>query len=304
LFAIVLCTSAVSALGCSSSSSSEGAPAVRAEVPPPPQDEPGAPGTEAPAAAPPPATSAPGGEVDSGKRGLLCTREEDLGGGRRACVTKIGDVEVRVLVAAGGSGAMRLGLYLHGDGAAAYQSNGALKAMINWADTHHGIAVAALAPNGCSWWQSPEFGCTDDTVRDSDGENAPALVAALTAIFTAYDIRQDGIRYYGASGGSIFLTDEWIPLQGGNYPGVFALMCGGETSSRTFGWDAADTSLVTRNGLWFTYGDQDSLFPYIKESIAAFREKSFPVTEKIIPGAGHCEFDAHAEAVAIWSAHP
>jgi hypothetical protein len=28
------------------------------------------------------------------------------------------------------------------------------------------------------------------------------------------------------------------------------------------------------------------------------------VTEKVIPGAGHCEFDAHGEAVGIWSANP
>jgi len=216
---------------------------------------------------------------------------------------KIGTVEVRLVVGAGGSGPLRLGLYLHGDGAAAHTSNSALKAMINWADSKHGLGVSVLAPNGCSWWQSPAYTCTGGSVPDDDAANATALVAALEAITKAYDVRGDGVRYYGSSGGSIFLTEEWIPLQGAGYPGVFALMCGGVTP-RTYAWDTDNALLVVRNRLWFTYGDQDSLVPDINKSVAAFKSKSFVVTSKVIPNAGHCEFDSHGEAVGIWSANP
>ena len=120
----------------------------------------------------------------------------------------------------------------------------------------------------------------------------------------AYDVRTDGLRYYGASGGSIFLTDEWIPLHAGTYPGVFAIMCGGDASSRTYAWDTTDAALRAKNPLWFTYGDQDFLLTDEKASVAAFKGKGFAVTEKVVPNAGHCAFDAHAEAMGIWSANP
>ena len=215
----------------------------------------------------------------------------------------LGSVEVKLVVGAGGSGPLRLGIYLHGDNAAAHKSNSALKAMRSWADAHHGLGISALAPNGCSWWQSPTHTCTGANDPDDAALNTQALAAALGAITKAYDIRGDSVRYYGSSGGSIFLTEQWIPLQGATYPGVFALMCGGERP-RTYGWNADDPSLVARNRLWFTYGDQDSLVPDINASIAAFKSKSFAVTAKIFPNAGHCEFNAHGEAVGIWSAAP
>jgi hypothetical protein len=300
--ALALCTLAA-AFGCSSSGSgsSSGAPVAPDVAPPPGEDTTPPDSIDQDDGVP---TTATGDKVSSGgKGGLACARQDDLGGGRKSCVVKLGSVEVKFVVGAGGTGPLRLGLYLHGDGAAAHNSNSALKAMIGWADTHHGLGVSVLAPNGCSWWQSPTYPCTGDTDPDDAAVNAQALVGALGAITKAYDIRGDGVRYYGSSGGSIFLTDEWIPLQGASYPGVFAIMCGGDPP-RTYAWDADDASLVARNRLWFTYGDQDSLVPNINASIAAFKNKSFQVTAKVIPNAGHCEFDAHAEAVGIWSAAP
>lgn len=102
-------------------------------------------------------------------------------------------------------------------------------------------------------------------------------------------VRTDALRYYGASGGSIFLTDQWIPLQGGKYPGVFALMCGGEVPSRPYAWDPANAALRSSNPL---------------AAVAGSRGKGFAVTEKVVANAGHCEFDAHGEAVGIWTQNP
>ena len=243
-----------------------------------------------------------------GHGGLACTRSDDLGGGRMSCVAKVGSVELKVaLPKAAGANAppLRLGLYLHGDGAAAHKSNGVLKAMLPWADAHNGLAVSALAPNGCAWWLTPMHDCAG-TATDADvaGDNAAALVIALDALRKAFDIRTDGVRYYGSSGGSIFLTNEWLPLQAGTYPGVFALMCGGETTTRTYAWDASDATLRAKNPLWFTYGDQDFLAPDITSAIASYKAKGFAVTQKVIAGATHCAFDAHGEAMTIWSANP
>lgn len=245
--------------------------------------------------------SAPG---SGGKGGLTCTSRVDVAG-RSICTAKIGSVEVRVLEPMGGTGPMRLGFYLHGDGAAAHKSGSVFKPMVAWADAKHGLGVSFLAPNGCAWWQSPTHDCTSQqTDPDLAGANAAALVTAVEAIMKAYDVRTDGMRYYGASGGSIFLTDEWIPLQAGTYPGVFAIMCGGGAPSRTYGWNAADASLRAKSPLWFTYGDKDFLLTDEQAAVAAFKSTGFAVTEKVLPNAGHCEFDAHGEAIGIWSQNP
>jgi pimeloyl-ACP methyl ester carboxylesterase len=221
----------------------------------------------------------------------------------RAASTTVGSVELKIVEPRNGSGPLRLGLYLHGDGAAAYKSSSALEAMLPWTDTKHGLAVSLLAPNGCSWWQTPGHDCAS-SVDDPDvlAENTPPLVAAVEALKKAYDLYTDRIDYYAASGGSIFLAGEWIGLEGKAYPGVFALMCGGFVASPAWSWDPADARLRDRLALYFTYGDQDFLLSDIEGSIAAFETKGFHVTEKIIPGAGHCTFDASAEAMQIWLA--
>ncbi len=249
---------------------------------------------------------APAAAVASSKGtgGLTCASQADLGGGRKACTVKVGSVELKVMLPSK-TGPLRLGLYLHGDGAGAHKSNSALKAMIAWSDAQAGLGVSALAPNGCSWWQTPTWDCASSTNEpDLAAANAAALAAAFDAILKAYDVRLDGVRYYGSSGGSIFLTDEWIPLHGGTYPGVHAVMCGGDASSRTYGWDKNDATLRAKHKLFFTYGDQDYLKPDIEKAIAAFQGAKFDVTTKVVAGAQHCAFDGHAEAMAIWTANP
>lgn len=307
LVALLTSATVVLAAACSSSGSAGGGSRSSATAGPVPDEA----GSVNPSAAPDAAGDArsPADDVtgSGGTGGLGCTRSEDLGDGRTICVAKIGSVELKLVQGSAGPSPapFRLGVYLHGDGAAAYKGNGALQAMLAWADARHGLAVAALAPNGCAWWLRPEHDCAGtQTDADLDGRNAAALATALDAILKAFDVRTDGLRYYGSSGGSIFLTNAWIPLQAGRYPGVFAIMCGGETSSRMYTWDTSDAALRAKSPLWFTYGDRDYLLPDIKASIADFEGKSFAVTEKVVPNAGHCEFDAHAEAIGIWTANP
>jgi pimeloyl-ACP methyl ester carboxylesterase len=244
-----------------------------------------------------------------GHGGLACTRTDDLGGGRLSCVTKVGSVELKLAfgksTAANAGQPLRLGLYVHGDGATAHIDNSVLQAMLPWADAVHGIAVSALAPNGCAWWLGPSYDCSgSESPLDVTNANAAALASALDAVLHAYDVRTDGMRYYSASGGSIFLTYEWIPLHGGSHPGVLALMCGGVVSDLPFAWDTNDAALRARVPTWFTYGSEDGLRPQIEQTSAEYLAKGFSVTTKMIPNQGHCTFDAHAEAMAIWLARP
>jgi hypothetical protein len=208
-------------------------------------------------------------------------------------------------VAAGAAGVpYRLGLYLHGDGAEYHKNNEVLSAMLPWADAHHGVFVSALAPNGCAWWQAPSYDCGPQSAFDTQAGSSAALATALDALMKAYDIRTDGIRYYSTSGGSMFVTDQWIPLHGAQYPGVFALHCGGLVPARAYAWDTNDAALRAKNGLWFTYGSADGLLPEIQSTIASYTTRGFALASKVIADAGHCTFDVDGEALAIWSANP
>lgn len=286
-------------VACSSEPTSDGTPGPTSDAAgSPPIEDSGAPIE----AAPPSDAAAPPGS--GGKGGLICTSRADVSG-RSICTAKIGSVELKILEPKEGSGPMRLGVYVHGDGAGAHKSGSVFKPMIAWADAQHALGVSFLAPNGCAWWQSPTHDCaSQQTDPDVAAANAAALALAIDAIMNAYDVRTDGFRYYGASGGSIFLTDEWLPLQAAKYPGVFALMCGGEASTRKFVWDIFSAPLRGKNPLWFTYGDQDFLLSDEQAAVAAFKGRGFAVIEKVLPNAGHCAFDAHGEAIAIWTQNP
>lgn len=267
------------------------------------------------AGAPDAAVDAPGGDVEAdaggdaappssgGVGGLACARRDPLGDGHTVCVIKVGSTELKVVEPAGGAGPLVLALYLHGDGAGAHKSGSALKTMAPWLDTAHALGVSVLAPNGCSWWQTPSHDCAATASEpDRAADNAKALAGALEALGRAYDLRADKTYYYGSSGGSIFLTEQWLPLEGGRHPGVFALMCGGEATARPFAWDTSSTPRRSRFG--FTYGDQDFLKKDIEGAVRALRDKGLDVSEKVLPGAAHCAFDAHGEAVSVWAAAP
>jgi hypothetical protein len=67
----------------------------------------------------------------------------------------------------------------------------------------------------------------------------------------------------------------------------------------TLAWQEPDLQLP-----WFTYGDRELLLADEKAAVADFKGKGFAVTEKVVPNAGHCAFDAHGEAVGIWTQNP
>jgi hypothetical protein len=326
-FLVVLACASAEAFACSSSPSSPSASSgpevvVPSEAPAPPAPPAPAGDSDAHDAAPAPvspvvdaSTDARDASPDSGvlgtggSGGLACTRVDSLADGRQSCVATVGSVELKITMGTTTSANVgvprRLGLYLHGDGADSHKNNSVLEAMLPWADAVHGLAVSALAPNGCAWWLAPSYDCNgSDSPLDVGRQNSAALETALDALAAAYDLRTDGMRYYSASGGSIFLTYEWIPLHGGDHPGVFALMCGGVVSSVPFAWDTNDASLRARNPMSFTYGSEDGLRPQIEQTTAAYLGRGLSVTTKMIPNQGHCTFDVHGEAMGIWSASP
>ena len=239
-----------------------------------------------------------------GTGGLVCSQTGDLGGGRTYCVSKIQGVELRLAdVAPSETGPVSLAIYVHGDGAAAYKSNGAMKALLPWADLRHVRVLAVLAPNGCAWWQKPTHDCTSAVEEpDTMGENTVAFEAVLEEIRARYDINFDPTFYYGSSGGTIFLAGAFLPRYGNIYPGAFAMNCGGTQQKKTdFTWNPDDAAARGSTKLWFTYGDQDFLEDDAHASAVFYSALGFPVDEKIIPDATHCAFDGHGRAKEVWS---
>lgn len=211
---------------------------------------------------------------------------------------------MKVAEPVGGSGPLRIAIYVHGDGAGAYESDSAMKALLPWADANHALVVSILAPNRCAWWQLPtQTDCSETAppAPDTEGVNADALKAAIDTLKKAYAIAEGPLFYYGSSGGSIFLTRSFLRRYGDAYPGVFALNCGGEKADRSFAWNVADSSARGATKLVYTYGDKDYLRADIETAIPFYEGLGFPSDHTIVPGAEHCAFDGHARAVEVWT---
>ena len=261
-----------------------------ADAAPPPKD--------AADAAPPLATST------KGSGGIPCTNRGDLGGGRSFCNATFGGAAVKLAEPAGGSGAFKIVAYLHGDGAAAHNSNSAMRALLPWADAHHAIVLSVLSPNRCAWWQAPtQTDCTGSVfVADEDGLNADAFRSVLDAVRGAYDVTLGNAFYYGSSGGSVFLTLSFLRRFGDGYPGIYALNCGGEKPMKPIGWDTSSPAKRAGTQLYFTYGDQDFLKGDIEVALPFFTGRGFPTSTKVIAGAEHCAFDGHGRAIEVFKA--
>jgi hypothetical protein len=240
-----------------------------------------------------------------GSGGVTCASQGDLGGGRSYCLGNEGGSEFKLLEPTPASGSLRLALYLHGDGAAAHNNDGAMKALLGWADAHHALFVSVLSPNRCAWWQAAsqtDCSASATPVADTNGVNAEALRAVIDKVRAGFDVSFGPAFYYGSSGGSIFLTKSFLRRFGDKYPGVFALNCGGEKPSLALSWNTSDAALRGPTKLYFTYGDQDFLKPDIEKAIPYWTAQGFPADTKVIAGAQHCAFDGHGRAGEVWSA--
>lgn len=129
--------------------------------------------------------------------------------------------------------------------------------------------------------------------------SAPAPAPAASDASPSGTGEDDGGASPAADGSADASSEAGLPGSGGS--GGFT--CSGEASPRTYAWDTGDAALRARNPLRFTYGDQDFLRGDIESAVAPLEAKKFSVTQKVIPGAGRCEFYAHGEAIGIWTAN-
>lgn len=216
-------------------------------------------------------------------------------------------VEFKVFLPAGFSKAKstRLALFLHGDTANGYYEN-YFTSLKTYALKRGFIFAAALSPNGNSWWHENEF--------------ATDLHLALTTLKKRLNFSTKDILFSGVSGGSTFLTMQFIPMVGKNYSGTIAATCGGAPGSAFRTNEIAQ--LKTSYDLNFIYRDGDFLADpngtygdVISKTIRQYNDYGFKVAKKVIPRIlpnetaaeaampTHCRFDVNDEIIKIWSTH-
>ncbi len=246
----------------------------------------------------------PGHSRGTGK--LPCTRTGTVNtvvGARPYCVARVGGVELKVIEpddVATSQEPLQLALYLHGDGARPYVNDTALRLQAPWTVSHHVLYAAVLAPNACAWWTKPNVDACDAgaTLADRDlaGDNARTLEAVIVALRAGWDVLDAPILFGGSSGGSIFLSADFLPRFGATRPGLYVLNCGGELP-----WVAPSAGLAGVR-LSFSYGTLDFLVPDILSAQRWFTDAGVPWREQVFPNADHCAYDHLGLTTQLWDA--
>lgn len=247
-----------------------------------------------------------GPSSSGGTGGLECERTGTVNS-LSYCVVTIDGVELKIIEPEDTTGPMDLGIYLHGDGARAYEGDTALRIQAPWTRTRRTLYVAARAPNTCAWWLRPEYTACDGTGTeaniDREGENADALVSVIRALQAAYDLNYDPILFSGSSGGAVFLTGSFLPLYGNEFHGAFALGCGGFAPYTDFAWETTRENQGSTY-LYFTYGDVDVFRSDIEGGIEAYEALDFGLEVELREGGvAHCAFDHIGWVTETWESY-
>lgn len=241
-----------------------------------------------------------GGEMDatiSGPdAGLLpivsCGEAKETRRGVSYCETEIARLTVAFVPLLDGRRPTHLAAYFHGDGAGDWPS---IQPYGDWARDNDVLFISVLAPNeddfGPRWWLRP----TD--------ESTAALVELLEEFFTTYSLPRDEVLFTGVSGGSQYLTNNFVHRAGDQFQGVIVMNCGGSRPSGPPFWDFDDETLRGRFSLHFNYSTEDFLRAGIEAADTYWSEQNFRVTRRITEGTGHCMgIDQHQEAIGLWEA--
>lgn len=317
LLLLIAALSTAFTLGCSEDSNDKGSPGDAAVVP-----SDGNSAEECDASTTPSDASeddADAGEMhgSGGSGGFACSQTKSFttsdGLQMSYCVTTVAESELKIVEPTHVvTGPLKLAIYLHGDGARPHTHGSAFKYQGDWVAAHDVLYVSALAPNGCSWWRAPSpkiADCNDDAAyeanpQDTEGKNADTLRAIIEAIRGAYDIDDRQILFAGSSGGAILLTASWIPRHGDDFPGFYALACGGEKPWQEITWDTTNRALLDGIGLSFAYGTGERLEPDIRSAHGFYAELGIQseLLEQAPNGSSsdHCNYDQLGTIPAQW----
>ena len=224
------------------------------------------------------------------------------------CLTTMAKLSVLHYVPPGSRPLTRLGVYLHSDGGVV-PGDRRLALIIE-------DPLVELAKENGIVFIAPEA----NMKKMVGGELRPGwpavqevndLARVLTAFLCKYNLPADKILFYTSSGGSHYITNEFIHRIGHLYQGPMVIKCGGSPPSpkngnpyeaSDFEWDIENNrDLVDKFYLFYDYGTSDFLLPSINRSITYYRQAGFEVQTRMPLGdEPHCGTDRE-KMVEIWS---
>ncbi len=199
-------------------------------------------------------------------------------------LTTVGGLSTNVVVGDGydANTPTYLGFFLHGDGGNYSRFTDANNAVTKWVNQEDWILVSPQSPNGSEWW------------INFNGDHVLAFSQVLDEMFANYNVCRDVVFGSSGSGGSEFLTSQFFPQKGGDYPAHTVLGCGGgqalgdSATRKELVLLGQDFDVVNRSTFNFVYGTNDYLYGSIQGSVGLYNYGGFHVNEEILDGAGHC----------------
>jgi hypothetical protein len=217
--------------------------------------------------------------------------------GAHGCLTTVDGTQVKFFPLEEGREVENLAVYLHQDTAWEWFSNDAFPTIVEWARARGIMVVAPLAPEDEDG--DPAYGGV------GDADSVDRLGALLEKVRDRYGASRDRIYYWGGSGGAWLMAFWFIPQLGHRLPGIFVPSCGGDVSNPYDGWtwDLEDAEARSRIAIYFNYGSEDFLAPYIEDGIEDYRGKGFEVDSLVHQGEPHCVHPIDEPTIEFWSRH-
>ena len=204
---------------------------------------------------------------------------------------------VKFFPLADGAQVQRVAVYFHGDGANGYHQNyGFDPQILEWAQKRDILVLGVLSP------------ATYDSGLVAYGaaqpEHAGPVATAIESFIEAYDVVEDTNLFWGASGGSWFLSSSFIAHNGYRLPGVYVANCGGSGSTRGWDWNpVTQTEVKDQISVYFNYGTEDFLAESSADSHLEFDQLGFTTDELVHDGALHCRHPIAAPTIEFWERH-
>ncbi len=204
-----------------------------------------------------------------------------------------------------------LAFYLHGDGGnyEYYSTPGQpLNTFINDRGWIYVSVQSNVATEGTTrWWGD---GVGNDDINVMIESNAQLLRDVYEAMFDQYNLCQNVLFGYSASGGSWFYDGYFYPTSGAQYPAFMNLACGSSGLNTDWTPFSFYDSLVTtsqnsdalqRTHLHYTIGTDDFLYPRAIETAPHYQSLGYTVSTDYLANVTHCDFDIPFQAITFWA---
>jgi hypothetical protein len=211
-------------------------------------------------------------------------------GSSKGCETTLEGMRVKFFPLAKGDRPTHLAIYFHGDTANDFDAN-YFDGIVEWARPKKILVFAARSIAETSspgeapwvvWW-------------GADAAQTAGMGRIVQRFADGYGAPSENILYWGASGGSIYLTAKWLPAMGGKYPGVMVNNCGGSEPRIKAAWDYASATLRDKVAIYFNYGSSDFLAEDVDAAFTFFTTENFKAERLIHPGLDHCNLGIDIE---------